>query len=901
MAVQEQTPIIEYIANGSTNIFPITFDIHSTEDLGVLINGELALEASYQVQDNSVVFMVIPPSGSAVTLFRDTEKNRLTDYKSYDNSFRPSAINWDLDKLWHVLQEQNLVDAKILARLKTEIEWRRTHDFNYDELAQIREKQIFDSLLGYTNTLFTSTTPNVFEGVTAGVVFALDKKSVQTHLNEIAANLEEIRLNLQNTEENSIQAIASEESRAIGAEENLNSKITNEASRAQAAEDSLLIKLNAVGVGNKAYKTYAEMNADKANIPAKSKVTVTNDTTASNNGDWQWDGVAFTKSAYDPLTQAKAYADANPLFKPATLTAANNLNDVRAEGLYKPTVDVPSLALNYPVTGLGELQVRNIAGNVCVQTYWVYGSFGQWIRTSDGSGNWPATWDQIGTKSIIDTWITASKAPINLTGSNNTDLNTLTNNGLYAVYSTNPVNVSNFPKPSVQGFLLVYTLTNVTNHMFLVRGTNEIFIRSLWGSNGWIAWEKLATSNDLTSAINTAIAALPFAKYDNLIYTQSLDELLRNPLKSSRIKLIGDSITWGMGSSAVSPTEPRTGYLTDPRNSTVFTSKTWANLLRQWIAKVYGNAAITEDRPGSAYTIKTLMTQWREIYKSVKMTSNASVVLTDAQKLAIIDVNVSFDTGTCINLLSTTFPTALRPQIIEFDVTGDNLSVMYQKQSVGDVNDIIEIYVDNVLVDSFNYYAAASDYTAEKAISFAYGKHTIKLVNKATHASSYCRIAGFKTSKKTWVINEGIIGLSTATLLSRNILESTLDGYDDVILFMLGTNDRAESGGTEGFKKRLNDALDKITTLSPNSKVILMSSTYASTDAPSSPYKFDMGVVDKIISTVSRERSLIFISQYKGCAQALIDSEAIWSDGLHLNDRGNQLYYQNIRKKLFEF
>ena len=77
----------------------------------------------------------------------------------------------------------------------------------------------------------------------------------------------------------------------------------------QAAELNLQTQIAAVGVGNKAYKTYALMDADKANIPAKSKVTVTNDTTASNNGDWQWDGVAFTKSAYDPLTQSQDYTD----------------------------------------------------------------------------------------------------------------------------------------------------------------------------------------------------------------------------------------------------------------------------------------------------------------------------------------------------------------------------------------------------------------------------------------------------------------------------------------------------------------------------------------------------------------------------------------------------------------
>lgn len=60
---------------------------------------------------------------------------------------------------------------------------------------------------------------------------------------------------------------------------------------------------------SRSYKTYALMDADKTNIPAKSKVTVTNDATESNNGDWQWDGVAFTKSSFDPVEQAKGYAD----------------------------------------------------------------------------------------------------------------------------------------------------------------------------------------------------------------------------------------------------------------------------------------------------------------------------------------------------------------------------------------------------------------------------------------------------------------------------------------------------------------------------------------------------------------------------------------------------------------
>lgn len=124
------------------------------------------------------------------------------------------------------------------------------------------------------------------------------------------------------------QEIASEVKRATGVEENLTLLVQQEKDRATAAEVSIteLIdaetiratqaeqvldnKINANGIGNRAYKTYAAMDADKANIPAKSKVTVTNDSDQTKNGDYQWDGTTFTKSAYNPVSQAAADATA---------------------------------------------------------------------------------------------------------------------------------------------------------------------------------------------------------------------------------------------------------------------------------------------------------------------------------------------------------------------------------------------------------------------------------------------------------------------------------------------------------------------------------------------------------------------------------------------------------------
>lgn len=303
MSVPEQVPYKEYRATGSNNSFEITFYLPDPKDLVVMVNKEIPPVGAYSVQGNTVVFNTAPNEGDLVELTRDTQLDRETNFKSYDNSFRPETINFDLDKIWLVLQESNLVDAKILARLKQEIEWRRTHDFNYDELAQVREKQLFDALKGYTDTLLASTNPGVFQGVIAGVVFARDGKSIQTHIEEILNNLE---LNRSYIDEQ-VGLMAPQATTYNKVE--VDTKINAEATRAQVAEQVLQDQVNAVGVGNKAYLTYAEMDADKANNPINSKLEVTNDPDPTKNGTYQWDGTTLTKSAYDPLTQSKGYTD----------------------------------------------------------------------------------------------------------------------------------------------------------------------------------------------------------------------------------------------------------------------------------------------------------------------------------------------------------------------------------------------------------------------------------------------------------------------------------------------------------------------------------------------------------------------------------------------------------------
>lgn len=133
MSVPDQIPLVIYAANGETNIFPITFDLHDERYLDVLINKELAPVGSYIIENlqtgkKQVNFRNYPRKGDEITLARSTSKDRETNFNSYNGSFNPSALNWDLDKIWHRLQEQYVLDAHFLARLKNEIETRRTSD-----------------------------------------------------------------------------------------------------------------------------------------------------------------------------------------------------------------------------------------------------------------------------------------------------------------------------------------------------------------------------------------------------------------------------------------------------------------------------------------------------------------------------------------------------------------------------------------------------------------------------------------------------------------------------------------------------------------------------------------------------------------------------------------------------
>ena len=79
------------------------------------------------------------------------------------------------------------------------------------------------------------------------------------------------------------------------------------------------------------YNTLVEANADISNIVVNQNVNVVD------SGSYYKataGATSLTKSAYDPLTQAKSYADANGMFKPKTYVAGVDFNTLTAYGCH---------------------------------------------------------------------------------------------------------------------------------------------------------------------------------------------------------------------------------------------------------------------------------------------------------------------------------------------------------------------------------------------------------------------------------------------------------------------------------------------------------------------------------------------------------------------------------------
>lgn len=117
MAVPEQTPYIERTGNGVTTSFSLGFQCESKDHLIVLVDEIEPPIATWSLIGGNVVFTTAPAAGKKITAQRNTPFSRNVDYQSYNNSFRPPAVNKDFDWIWWKLQELGVADWILGARI----------------------------------------------------------------------------------------------------------------------------------------------------------------------------------------------------------------------------------------------------------------------------------------------------------------------------------------------------------------------------------------------------------------------------------------------------------------------------------------------------------------------------------------------------------------------------------------------------------------------------------------------------------------------------------------------------------------------------------------------------------------------------------------------------------------
>ena len=107
MAVPEQTPYIEYSANGISKKFSVPFQCLSKNTLIVSINGAETLPQLWDFNNGEIIFITAPLNNSIVSIKRSTHLKREVSYNSFTNSMLPTVFNGDFDRIWHTLQEQS--------------------------------------------------------------------------------------------------------------------------------------------------------------------------------------------------------------------------------------------------------------------------------------------------------------------------------------------------------------------------------------------------------------------------------------------------------------------------------------------------------------------------------------------------------------------------------------------------------------------------------------------------------------------------------------------------------------------------------------------------------------------------------------------------------------------------
>ena len=147
MTVENQIPYQSYIANGTQTSFALSFFVEDKSNFVVKKEGQFVTVNDYvhDTATNSIRFNVAPNKDCLIEIERVTSADRSITYATYNNSFRPETLNYDIDRIWRKLQELGYVDSVLALRLAKEIQDRVNDDKALElRLTQEISKRIYE-------------------------------------------------------------------------------------------------------------------------------------------------------------------------------------------------------------------------------------------------------------------------------------------------------------------------------------------------------------------------------------------------------------------------------------------------------------------------------------------------------------------------------------------------------------------------------------------------------------------------------------------------------------------------------------------------------------------------------------------------------------------------------------
>lgn len=340
---------------------------------------------------------------------------------------------------------------------------------------------------------------------------------------------------------------------------------------------------------------------------------------------------------------------------------------------------------------------------------------------------------------------------------------------------------------------------------------------------------------------------------------------IRDPFEFTKVKLLGDSITAGVGGTGYSATGELIGETEKRANEVGYC---WANELKKNLEKFNKDVYVLPSHSNIAYDGEYSILHDRNTYL--------------CERVTVVGVGKSICTR----------------------FYGNYIDINYGAINTGA---ILDIEIDGIKKGTLDTYSSENKYKqVHKINGLSNGYHDLKLtiVGKNDNSFNYgFSFEGFKLKKHITVKNWGISGWDANNMYKYK--ENLVEQDDTHIIMQIGTNDRIASKGFTN-SEYVTYSLSKMCIDYWNSLgiscILSVANPCTIENEQSEDYNFSIADLHKVVFELGENSKIDIINNYQAildyCLYNNIDLKSIVSDMIHPNDLGYKVMFNNVMKEL---